>query len=153
MAYSGDLSSTSIDKVLQMVLIGEQSGSLTVEGPELALFWFNEGVLGYACIGGSTSAKLVDTLVESGLLSSSQKSIVDQSITSTGDKHEANSIVAHGFLARPALEMAIEKHYREIVRAVLEWDAGKFQFDPFVALPDYRIKVSIPLSEFVAVPD
>jgi uncharacterized protein DUF4388/GAF domain-containing protein len=124
MSLSGQLSDVSVVDILQFINLGRRNGSLFLwEGVRKAALTFQSGKIAYVWNG--QQARLSELVTRAGLVN---HVAIDQLRSKHPDGILAELLVARGFVTREALSKAIEAHVARVVRELVGWTNGTFEF-------------------------
>jgi hypothetical protein len=141
MALKGNLRDFSTTQLLNLISLARKTGTLTIEGDDVAQMSFREGKLIYATIG-SNSNNLAFILQKSGKLSAEQGKFIQTRAQGTGDKQLGHLLIQAGYVTQSDIIQSVRQHVLEIVYKLFTWAEGLFRFDAN----------RIPSSDHITVP-
>ena len=128
MSLKGSLEDVSVVDVIQLIYIGGRTGTLKVQGAESeARIGFQRGRIGN--VWRTDAQRLGELLISEGLLSPSvlatalagqQREVPRQSI--------GQILIAAGAVTEPAVNAALARHFGRLVREMVTWRRGNFEF-------------------------
>jgi hypothetical protein len=141
MALKGNLRDFSTTQLLNLISLARKTGTLTIEGDDVAQMSFREGKLIYATMG-SNSNNLASILQKSGKLSAEQGKFIQTRAQGTGDKQLGHLLIQAGYVTQSDIIQSVRQHVLEIVYKLFTWAEGLFRFDAN----------RIPSSDHITVP-
>ena len=126
------------------------SGVLRIQGGEvLRELAFREGAL-VAAASNIPGERLGALLVREGLLDSSQRQALNQSLEDDGASFTAEHLLDQRMLSQEKLEPALQTQLRDLLTHVLLQDEGEFIWVPECSVPDDRVQGLSDLVPLVA---
>jgi hypothetical protein len=140
MALKGNLRDFSTTQLLNLISLARKTGTLTIEGDDVAQMSFREGKLIYATMGNHNN--LASILQKSGKLSAEQGKFIQTRAQGTGDKQLGHLLIQAGYVTQSDIIQSVRQHVLEIVYKLFTWAEGLFRFDAN----------RIPSSDHITVP-
>lgn len=141
MALKGNLRDFSTTQLLNLISLARKTGTLTIEGDDVAQMSFREGKLIYATMGANSN-NLASILQRSGKLSAEQGQFIQTRAQGTGDKQLGHLLIQAGYVTQSDIIQSVRQHVLEIVYKLFTWAEGLFRFDAN----------RIPSSDHITVP-
>lgn len=148
MALKGNLQDFSTTQLLNLISLARKTGTLTLEGSQVAQMAFREGKLIYANLGESSNG-LAYVLLESGMLSEEQGRIIEARARGTGDKQLGHLLIQAGYVTQSDIIQSVRSHILEVVYKLFTWMDGLFRFEANEIPPPDRITVPIDLESVI----
>jgi hypothetical protein len=148
MALKGNLRDFSTTQLLNLISLARKTGTLTIEGSELAQMSFREGKLIHATMG-SNSNNLAAILQKSGKLSADQGKFIQTRAQGTSDKQLGHLLIQAGYVTQSDIIQSVRQHVLEIVYKLFTWAEGLFRFDANKTPPADRITIPIDLESVI----
>lgn len=148
MALKGNLSDFSTTQLLNLINLAGKTGTLTLEGSDIATMSFREGKLIYASLGESGD-HLPNVLQKSGILSEQQVNIIETRAAGTSDKQLGHLLVKAGFATQSDIIQSIRYHILDVAYRLFTWVEGLFRFEANKVPPSDRITVPIDLESVI----
>jgi hypothetical protein len=148
MALKGNLRDFSTTQLLNLISLARKTGTLTIEGSEMAQMSFREGKLIYATMG-SNGSNLAFILQKSGKLSADQGKLIQTRAQGTGDKQLGHLLIQAGYVTQSDIIQSVRQHVLEIVYKLFTWAEGLFRFEANKIPPSNRITVPIDLDSVI----
>lgn len=148
MALKGNLRDFSTTQLLNLISLARKTGTLTIEGTEMAQMSFREGKLIHATMG-SNSNNLAYVLQKSGKLSAEQGKFIQTRAQGTGDKQLGHLLIQAGYVTQSDIIQSVRQHVLDIVYKLFTWAEGLFRFDANKIPPSDRITVPIDLESVI----
>jgi hypothetical protein len=148
MALKGNLRDFSTTQLLNLINLARKTGTLTVEGSQMAQMSFRDGKLIYASIGQSGST-LAFVLQKSGILSEEQGRLIDDRAAGTGDKQLGHMLIQAGYVTQSDIIQSVREHILDVVYRMFTWAEGLFRFDANQIPSSDRITVPIDLESVI----
>jgi hypothetical protein len=148
MALKGNLRDFSTTQLLNLISLARKTGTLTIEGREVAYMSFREGKLVYASLGESGS-NLAQILQRAGKLSEEQSRIIQSRAQGTGDKQLGHLLIQAGYVTQSDIIQSVRQHVLDIVYKLFTWVEGLFRFDANRLPPTDRITIPIDLESVI----
>jgi hypothetical protein len=148
MALKGNLRDFSTTQLLNLISLARKTGTLTIEGPDLAQMSFREGKLVYASLGNSGSS-LAFILQRAGKLSEEQARVIQARAQGTGDKQIGHLLIQAGYVTQSDIIQSVRQHVLDIVYKLFTWVEGLFRFEANRLPPTDRITIPIDLESVI----
>jgi hypothetical protein len=148
MALKGNLRDFSTTQRLTLISLARKTGTLTIEGNDVAQMSFREGKLIYATMGNNSS-NLAFILQKSGKLSAEQGNFIQNRAQGTGDKQLGHLLIQAGYVTQSDIIQSVRAHVLEIVYKLFTWAEGLFRFDANRNPSTDRITVPIDLESVI----
>ena len=143
MAIRGSLSEASLADVLQLLALGQKTGTLSIarEGSFGAIH-FQQGRIVHAGLVNRRD-RLGERLVRSGTITPDVLARVSATNAGQDDRELATALLAQGILPREFLLAHYRAQVEDAVYHLFAWDAGTFTFEPEAQVPDGEPLLSI----------
>ncbi len=143
MAIRGNLSEASLADVLQLLALGQKTGSLSVarEG-SFGTIHFDAGRIVFASIVNRRD-RMGDRLVRNGVIAADALARVVAASAPPDDRALAVTLLDRGLVDLDVLELHFRVHIEEAVYQLLGWTHGTFTFEAAPRLDDGDILVSV----------
>jgi hypothetical protein len=148
MALKGNLHDFSTTQLLNLISLARKTGTLTLEGSQVAQMAFREGKLVHATLGENSNG-LAHVLLEAGMLSEEQGRIIEARAKGTGDKQLGHLLIQAGYVTQSDIIQSVRSHILEVVYRLFTWMDGLFRFDANEIPPPDRITVPIDLESVI----
>ncbi len=148
MALKGNLRDFSTTQLLNLINLARKTGTLTIQGPEIAHISFREGKLIYAHVGADAH-NLAKVLYSAGKLSSEQARIIETKARGFTDKQLGHLLVQAGYVTQSDIIQSVRQHILDIVYRLFTWADGLFRFDPNKLPPSEQITIPIDLESVI----
>lgn len=148
MALKGNLRDFSTTQLLNLISLARKTGTLTIEGDDVAQMSFREGKLIYATMGNNSN-NLAYILQKSGKLSAEQGNFIQTRAQGTGDKQLGHLLIQAGYVTQSDIIQSVRSHVLEIVYKLFTWAEGLFRFDANRNPSTDRITVPIDLESVI----
>lgn len=148
MALKGNLRDFSTTQLLNLINLARKTGTLTIQGPEIAHVSFREGKLIYAHVG-TDAHNLAKVLYSAGKLSSEQARIIETKARGFTDKQLGHLLVQAGYVTQSDIIQSVRQHVLDIVYRLFTWSDGLFRFDPNKLPPSEQITIPIDLESVI----
>lgn len=148
MALKGNLRDFSTTQLLNLISLARKTGTLTIEGDDVAQMSFREGKLIYATMGNNSN-NLAFILQKSGKLSAEQGNFIQNRAQGTGDKQLGHLLIQAGYVTQSDIIQSVRAHVLEIVYKLFTWAEGLFRFDANRNPDTDRITVPIDLESVI----
>ncbi len=150
MALKGNLRDFSTTQLLNLISLARKTGTLTIEGSDMAQMSFREGKLIYASMGHNGNGNnLAFILQKSGKLSADQGNFIQKRAQGTGDKQLGHLLIQAGYVTQSDIIQSVRQHVLEVVYKLFTWAEGLFRFDANKIPPSNRITVPIDLDSVI----
>jgi hypothetical protein len=147
MALTGNLRDFSTSQLLNLVNLARKTGTLTVEGSQVAQIAFRDGKLVHASLGSNSD--LANVLHQAGLLSEEQNRIIQTRARGAGDKQLGHLLVRAGLVTQSDIIQSVRDHILETVFKLFTWVEGLFRFEANAGPPPDRITIPIDLDSVI----
>ncbi|MCI0395837.1 MAG: DUF4388 domain-containing protein [Chloroflexi bacterium] len=148
MALKGNLRDFSTTQLLNLISLARKTGTLTIEGSQVAQMSFREGKLIYASLGENGN-NLAQILQRAGKLSDEQGRIIQSRAQGTGDKQLGHLLIQAGYVTQSDIIQSVRQHVLDIVYKLFTWVDGIFRFDANRTPSADRITVPIDLESVI----
>lgn len=148
MALKGNLRDFSTTQLLNLINLARKTGTLTIEGTQIAHMSFRDGKLIYANIG-ENSHSLAFVLQKSGILSKEQGRLIDTRARGTGDKQLGHMLIQAGYVTQSDIIQSVRENILDVVYRMFTWVDGFFRFESNQVPPPDRITVPIDLESVI----
>jgi Domain of unknown function (DUF4388) len=148
MALKGNLRDFSTTQLLNLINLARKTGTLTLEGSQVATMSFREGKLIYATLGENGSS-LAFVLQKSGILTEQQGQIIRTKAADTGDKQLGHMLIKAGYATQSDIIQSIRHHILDVAYKLFTWVEGLFRFDANQIPSSDRITVPIDLESVI----
>jgi hypothetical protein len=148
MALKGNLKDFTTTQLLNLINLARKTGTLTVEGAELAQISFQDGKLIYAEMGTQTGS-LAQVLQRSGKLTSEQSRFIESKFQGKSDKQLGHRLIQSKLVTQHDIIQSIRQHVLDIVYKLFTWAEGNFQFEANKMPSDNRITIPIDLESVI----
>jgi hypothetical protein len=128
MALKGNLRDFSTTQLLNLISLARKTGTLTIEGKEVAQISFREGKLIYATMGQSQN-NLAHILQRVGKLSEEQSRVIQTKAEGFGDKQLGHMLIQAGYVTQSDIIQSVRQNILDIVYKLFTWVEGLFRFD------------------------
>ncbi len=145
MALKGNLRDFSTTQLLNLINLARKTGTLTVQGDELARMSFREGKLIYAHVGDETGNQLAHVLEQAGKLTKEQARIIQTRVKGKSDKQIGHLLIQAGYVTQSDIIQSVRQHVLGIVYKLFTWRDGLFRFDANKLPPSTHITIPIDL--------
>ncbi len=149
MALKGNLRDFSTTQLLNLINLARKTGTLTVQGDELARMSFREGKLIYAHIGDETTNQLAHVLEQAGKLTKEQAQIIQTRVKGKSDKQIGHLLIQAGYVTQSDIIQSVRQHVLGIVYKLFTWRDGLFRFDANKLPPSTHITIPIDLESVI----
>lgn len=148
MALKGNLRDFSTTQLLNLISLARKTGTLTIEGGEVALMSFREGKLIYATLG-ERGANLASVLQKAGKLSEEQARIIQAKAQGAADKQLGHLLIRAGYVTQSDIIQSVRQNILDIVYKLFTWADGLFRFEANRLPPSDRITIPIDLESVI----
>lgn len=148
MALKGNLRDFSTTQLLNLINLARKTGTLTVQGSQVAHMSFRDGKLIYATIGENGSS-LAGVLQKAGLLTEEQGRIIRTKATGTSDKQLGHLLIQAGFVTQSDIIQSVRQNILDNTFRIFAWVDGIFRFEANRIPPDDLITVPIDLESVI----
>ncbi len=149
MALKGNLRDFSTTQLLNLINLARKTGTLTVQGDELARMSFREGKLIYAHIGDETNNQLAHVLEQAGKLTKEQAQIIQTRVKGKSDKQIGHLLIQAGYVTQSDIIQSVRQYVLGIVYKLFTWRDGLFRFDANKLPPSTHITIPIDLESVI----
>lgn len=148
MALKGNLEDFPTPQLLNLISLARKTGTLTIEGTQIAHMSFRDGKLIYASVG-TNSNSLAFVLQKSGILSVEQGRIIESRMKGTGDKQLGHLLIRAGYATQRDIIQSVQIHILDAAYKIFTWAEGLFSFDANSVPSSDRITVPIDLDDVI----
>ncbi len=148
MALKGNLRDFSTTQLLNLINLARKTGTLTIQGKEVAHISFREGKLIYAYFGVENSS-LAKILHIAGKLSEEQARIIETKARGTSDKQLGHLLVQAGYVTQSDIIQSVRQYVLDVVYKLFTWADGLFRFDANKLPPPEQITIPIDLESVI----
>ncbi len=148
MALKGNLRDFSTTQLLNLINLARKTGTLTIQGKEIAHVSFREGKLIYAHLGAENSS-LAKILHTAGKLSEEQARIIETKARGTSDKQLGHLLVQAGYVTQSDIIQSVRQYVLDVVYKLFTWADGLFRFDANKLPPSEQITIPIDLESVI----
>lgn len=148
MALKGNLHDFSTTQLLNLIYLARKSGTLTVEGANVAQMSFRNGKLIDASMGENSNS-LAYVLEDAGILTHKQGEIIRTKAQGTSDKQLGHLLIKAGYVTQGDIIQSVRRHTLDVVFRLFTWVEGLFRFDANDIPPSDRITVPIDLESVI----
>jgi hypothetical protein len=148
MALKGNLEDFPTPQLLNLISLARKTGTLTIEGTQIAQMSFRDGKLIYASVG-TNSTSLAFVLQKSGILSAEQGQIIESRMKGTGDKQLGHLLIRAGYATQRDIIQSVQTHILDAAYKIFTWADGLFSFDANSVPSSDRITVPIDLDDVI----
>jgi len=145
MALKGNLRDFSTTQLLNLINLARKTGTLTIQGDELARMSFREGKLIYAHVGTETGNQLAHVLELAGKLTKEQSQIIQTRVKGKSDKQIGHLLIQAGYVTQSDIIQSVRQYVLGIVYKLFTWSDGLFRFDANKLPPSTHITIPIDL--------
>ena len=149
MALKGNLRDFSTTQLLNLINLARKTGTLTIQGDDLARMSFREGKLIYAHIGEESSNQLAFILQQAGKLTEEQARIIQTRVKGKSDKQIGHLLIQAGYVTQSDIIQSVRQHVLGIVYKLFTWADGLFRFDANKLPPATHITIPIDLESVI----
>lgn len=148
MALKGNLRDFSTAQLLNLINLARKTGTLTIEGSQVAQMSFREGKLIYASLGDDSNS-LAYVLQDAGILSEEQGRVIRTRAKGTGDKQLGHLLIQAGYVTQSDIIQSVRKYILDVAYKMFTWAEGLFRFDANQIPSTDRITVPIDLESVI----
>jgi len=148
MALKGNLRDFPTPQLLNLISLARKTGTLTIEGAQIAHMSFRDGKLIYASVGKNSNS-LAFVLQKSGILSAEQGRIIESRMKGTGDKQLGHLLIRAGYATQRDIIQSVQIHILDAAYKIFTWAEGLFRFEANSVPPPDRITVPIDLDDVI----
>lgn len=148
MALKGNLRDFTVTQLLNLINLARKTGTLFIEGPEMACVTFREGKLAFAQIGQEDSS-LAAILQQNNKITAGQYKALKNRANGMTDKELGILLINAGYLSQDDILVSLQQHTASVVRRLFTWAEGFFRFDQERHTPDDKIAVRIDLENLI----
>jgi hypothetical protein len=148
MALKGNLRDFSTTQLLNLINLARKTGTLTVQGSQVAHMSFRDGKLIYATIG-ENGRSLAGVLQKAGLLTEEQGRIIRTRASGTSDKQLGHLLIQAGFVTQSDIIQSVRQNILDNTFKIFAWVDGIFRFEASRIPPDDLITVPIDLESVI----
>ncbi len=148
MALKGNLHDFSTTQLLNLISLARKTGTLTIEGSQVAQMSFRDGKLVLANLG-ENSDSLAYVLEDAGILTHQQGEVIRTKAKGTSDKQLGHLLIKAGYVTQGDIIQSVRRHTLDVVFRLFTWVEGLFRFDANTIPPSDRITVPIDLESVI----
>ena len=148
MALKGDLHDFSTTQLLNLISLARKTGTLTIEGSQVAQMAFRDGKLVLANMGENSNS-LAFVLEDAGILTHQQGEVIRTKASGTSDKQLGHLLIKAGYVTQGDIIQSVRRHTLDVVFRLFTWVEGLFRFDANTIPPSDRITVPIDLESVI----
>lgn len=148
MALKGNLRDFTTAQLLNLINLARKTGTLTIEGSQVAHMSFRDGKLIYASLGENSNS-LAFMLQKAGVLTQEQGQVIEARARGTGDKQLGHLLIQAGYVTQSDVIQSVRYHILDVVYKMFTWVEGLFLFDANTIPPNDRITVPIDLESVI----
>jgi hypothetical protein len=141
MALKGNLRDFSTTQLLNLINLARKTGTLTIQGQEIARMAFREGKLIYAQMGNNHN-NLAQMLQSAGKLSEEQAQIIQTRAVGTSNKQLGHLLIQAGYVTNSDIIQSVRQYILDVVYKLFTWGDGLFRFEAN----------ELPASEHITIP-
>jgi len=148
MALKGNLRDFSTTQLLNLISLARKTGTLTIEGSEMARVSFRDGKLIHATMG-SNSSSLAVVLQKAGKLSEEQARIIQTRAQGAPDKQLGHLLIRAGYVTQSDIIQSVRQNILDIVYKLFTVAEGFFRFDANQLPANDQITIPIDLESVI----
>jgi hypothetical protein len=148
MALKGNLHDFSTTQLLNLISLARKTGTLTIEGAQVAQMSFRDGKLVLANMGENSNS-LAYVLEDAGILTHQQGEVIRTKAKGTSDKQLGHLLIKAGYVTQGDIIQSVRRHTLDVVFRLFTWAEGLFRFDANSIPPSDRITVPIDLESVI----
>lgn len=148
MALKGNLRDFSTTQLLNLISLARKTGTLTIEGHEMARVSFRDGKLIHATMG-SNSSSLAAVLQKAGKLSEEQSRIIQTRAQGAPDKQLGHLLIRAGYVTQSDIIQSVRQNILDIVYKLFTVAEGLFRFDANQLPANDQITIPIDLESVI----
>ncbi|MDV7390866.1 DUF4388 domain-containing protein [Arthrospira platensis SPKY1] len=148
MALKGNLRDFPTTQILNLINLARKTGTLTIQGQDVASMAFREGKLIDASLANE-GGNLARMLQRSGKLSAEQVRIIETRAAGIGDKQLGHLLVRAGHVTQSDIIQSVRHYVLEIAYSLFAWAEGFFRFDADQLPANSRITIPIDLENVI----
>ncbi|HEY9088316.1 MAG TPA: DUF4388 domain-containing protein [Anaerolineaceae bacterium] len=148
MALKGNLRDFTVTQLLNLINLARKTGTLFIEGPEMACVTFREGKLAFAQIG-QEDCSLAAILQQNNKITAGQYKALKNRANSMTDKELGLLLINAGYLSQEDILASLQQYAGSVVRRLFTWAEGFFRFDQDQHTPDDKIAVRMDLENLI----
>jgi len=128
MALKGNLRDFSTTQLLNLINLARKTGTLTIQGDQVARMAFREGKLVYAQMGNNSN-HLAQMLQHAGKLSEEQSKIIQTRAKGTSNKQLGHLLIQAGYVTNSDIIQSVRQYILDVVYKLFTWGDGMFRFE------------------------
>lgn len=149
MALKGNLRDFSTTQLLNLINLARKTGTLTIQGDEIARMSFREGKLIYAHLGDEANNHLARILQQAGKLTEEQARIIQTKVQGKSDKQIGHLLIQAGYVTQSDIIQSVRQSILDVVYKLFTWAEGLFRFDANKLPPPTHITIPIDLESVI----
>lgn len=148
MALKGNLRDFSTTQLLNLINLARKTGTLTIQGDEVARMAFREGKLIYAQMGNNSN-NLAQMLHSAGKLSEEQSQIIQTRAKGTSNKQLGHLLIQAGYVTNSDIIQSVRQYILDVVYKLFTWGDGLFRFEANELPTPEHITIPIDLESVI----
>jgi hypothetical protein len=148
MALKGNLRDFSTTQLLNLINLARKTGTLTIQGDDIARMAFREGKLIYAQMGNNSN-NLAQVLQNAGKLSEEQARIIQTRAKGTSNKQLGHLLIQAGYVTNSDIIQSVRQHILDVVYKLFTWGDGLFRFEANELPAPEHITIPIDLESVI----
>ena len=148
MALKGNLRDFTVTQLLNLINLARKTGTLFIEGPQVACITFREGKLAFAQIG-QEDCSLAAILQQNHKISAGQYKALKNRASNMTDKELGLLLINAGYLSQEDILTSLQQYTSNVVRRLFTWAEGFFRFEQDRHTPDDKIAVRLDLENLI----
>ena len=148
MALKGNLRDFSTTQLLNLINLARKTGTLTIQGDDVARMAFREGKLIYAQMGNNNN-HLAQMLHQAGKLSEEQAKIIQTRAKGTNNKQLGHLLIQAGYATNSDIIQSVRQYILDVVYKLFTWGDGLFRFEANELPTPEHITIPIDLESVI----
>jgi hypothetical protein len=148
MALKGNLRDFSTTQLLNLINLARKTGTLTIQGDDVARMAFREGKLIYAQMGNNNN-HLAQMLHQAGKLSEEQAKIIQTRAKGTNNKQLGHLLIQAGYVTNSDIIQSVRQYILDVVYKLFTWGDGLFRFEANELPTPEHITIPIDLESVI----
>jgi hypothetical protein len=148
MALKGNLRDFSTTQLLNLINLARKTGTLTIQGEDIARMAFREGKLIYAQMGNNSN-NLAQVLQNAGKLSEEQARIIQTRAKGTSNKQLGHLLIQAGYVTNSDIIQSVRQYILDVVYKLFTWGDGLFRFEANELPAPENITIPIDLESVI----